>query len=104
MIVFSDYDEKMKIIKSKRESKDAKNIYFDHAMTPSTRKLLMTAKRRVKEIGAKSAFLSRGRVFVAHDETSKIRINTFDDIKALKSASDKPTPMTIDQQVNLNVD
>lgn len=104
VVVFSDYDEKMKIIKSKRDLNDPGTIFFDHSMTPSTRKLLMTAKRRVKEIGARSAFLSRGRVFVAPNETSKIRINTFDDIKALKAvkpATESPIAMTVDQQSNL---
>lgn len=101
VVVFSDYDEKMKIIKLKRESNDPRKIYFDHSMTPSNRKLLMAAKRRVKEIGAKSAFLSRGRVFVAPDEANKIRINTFADIKALKPMVEPSTAMTIDQQVDL---
>lgn len=94
VVIFTSYDEKMKIMKLKREVKVHRNIFFDHSMTPATRKIFVSAKQRAKTIGAKSTFLGHGRVFIYFDENKKIKVNSVDDVAAIQQLTTiASTPM-----------
>ncbi|CRK98448.1 CLUMA_CG011805, isoform A [Clunio marinus] len=60
--IFKSFEDKLAVMKKKRESKTKSNIYFDHSMTVETRKLFMTAKRTSKDIGGK-IFMISGKIF-----------------------------------------
>lgn len=72
------------VMKKKREANDTRQIYFDHQLTPYTRAQFMEARKTAKIIGAKSAFVGNGQIFIAKDDTTKLKISTFEDCLKLK--------------------
>lgn len=63
---------------------ETRQIYFDHQLTPLTRALLMEAKKTAKAIGAKSAYIRSGRVVIAKDDTTNIKVDTYEDLVKLQ--------------------
>lgn len=67
VVIFDSIEEKVKVMKQRKNTKDG--IFFDHAMTRSTRELLMYARRAAKDTpGLKAAILKRGEVFIISDD------------------------------------
>lgn len=83
VVIFSSLEQKIDVMKRKREIKTNAGIYFDHSMTPHTRNLFMSARKFAKEKGLKSAFLSRGKVFISLDDNNKFKINSLEDLKKI---------------------
>lgn len=86
VVIFKNIDTKMNVMKKKKDSKTANTvIYFDHCLTAYTRALFMQARKSMKEIGGKTAFVSNGRVFIVLNDTEKPkRINSFEEIENIK--------------------
>lgn len=88
-VVFSTLDDKISVMKKKREYKGGSSIYFNHAMTPATRKLLNAARQKAKDLGT-SAFLRSGKVFIAGADSKLHRIlNESDLAKFVSHAADQ---------------
>lgn len=84
IVVFSSVEQKVVVMQKKREATETRQIYFDHQLTPLTRALLMEAKKTAKAIGAKSAYIRSGRVVIAKDDTTKVKVDTFEDLVKLQ--------------------
>lgn len=87
VVVFTSVEHKLNVMKSKRAVKENRNIFFDHSMTAATRELFFKARFAAKDSRAKSAFLSNGRVFIAVDDNTKVRINSTADLDQFKPAA-----------------
>lgn len=90
VVEFTSVEHKIDIMKKKRAAKETKNIFFDHAMTPATRVLFVQAKKKAKEIKARFAFISHGKVFISIDINKKVQINSADDLKSISAPSATP--------------
>jgi hypothetical protein len=80
VVVFRSAFKKSEVMKKKRESKDARKIYFDHRMTPAVSKLFHQARHYAKENGGK-AFLYGSSVYYEKEPNKKVKITKVDDLK-----------------------
>jgi len=90
-VIFSTYDAKAKAMKSKRESKDVRKIFFDHHMVPAMRDLLKKARATAKARGAKTAALMSGRVFVIFHDGTRMKINDPNDLNRIPENTNMAT-------------
>lgn len=84
VVTFTSTELKYNVMKKKRECKETRNIFFDHSMTAATRELFFLSRKAVKESNAKTAFVSNGKVYIAADDNSKIRIQSAADLDRFK--------------------
>ena len=79
--VFPNYEEKLKVMKMKRESIKEGTIYFNHALTQTNRKLYVQAKKLCQNSNF-YAFISNGRIYIKKEgESQGLKIGSAEDIK-----------------------
>lgn len=76
--IFASAERKSEIMRSKLANKTPTTIYFGHTMTPATRIIFRRAKIMAKHVGAKTVYVSSGKVVVAFDGGRKIWISSAD--------------------------
>lgn len=77
--IFESAEEKVAVLKRKREWQGKTDIFFNHSMTPATRQLLGASKKKAKDFGS-YAFLRRGKVFIKGGNNEMLRISKFSDL------------------------
>ena len=83
--VFSSVSVKGRVMKTKRQAKDNRKIFFDNRLTARKRMLFGMARKAVKDNRAKSAFNVSGKIFIEKHDGNKIRDQ--DDFSSLPMAS-----------------
>lgn len=83
VVNFVSVEVKAEVMKKKRAATVNNNIFFDHVMTPATRKLFVEAKKKAKGINARFAFISQGKVFISMDTNKKVKIDTIEDLDSI---------------------
>ena len=78
VVVLKSPTIKATVMKAKRESKDARKIYFDHRMTLAIKDLFMKTHHAAKEKSGRALLLG-GRVFLGRGQNQKTRIISADD-------------------------
>lgn len=93
VVVFKDLDSKQEVIKKKKETaknEESNSIYFNDRLTSVTRALYQKARRIVKDIGAKYATVSHGKVTIVMNDGSRKKIRWFDDLAQLSDPQKNP--------------
>jgi hypothetical protein len=83
VVILSTIEAKIFIMKKKRESQDPRKIFFGHRLTPLNRAIFTKSRQAAKQIGG-SAFIHRGRIFVARGE-EKRRICSMNEADTISS-------------------
>lgn len=93
VVVFSNYDEKMNVMRSKRENdpKSLDKIYFNHTLTQHNRNLLNAAKNVTRDIAA-TTYFADGHIFMKKENEPKgLCIKSMEDIEKFKRLINKAT-------------
>lgn len=84
-IIFHSAQAKADVMRQKRERGANTGIFFDHAMTPPTRKLLFRARHVAKStVGLKYAILKANKVYIVKDDDTLITIGNDTDIDVVE--------------------
>lgn len=78
--IFISAERKSEIMRIKLANKKPTTIYFGHTMTPATRTIFRRAKIMAKAVGAKTVYVSGGKVVVAFEGGRKIWVSSEADI------------------------
>ena len=84
MVHFKEFESKLRIMRTKRNIKDNRNIYFNAAMTSTHKYLMMSARRIVKNVGLK-VFFKSSKVNVEKADKQLISIECDNDLLNLET-------------------
>lgn len=84
VVVFKSFTDKIEAIIAKRQSTVSEPIFFDHAMTPTTRFLFLQARRIAKDARVKGPIISAGRILITLRDGTRRKISQQADIDALR--------------------
>lgn len=84
IVQFKFFSDKLEVLGLKFKSPRNDEIYFDHALTPTTRYLFAQAKKIAREAKIRGPRIISGKIFVTIDDGRRIKISNQNDIDMLR--------------------
>lgn len=107
VITFANYDEKLHVMKLKRQNEKEKpvKIFFSHVLTQQNRSLFMRARQVAKSLNIKQVYVAYGRIYMKNDEDRRgSLIKSHEDIDVIENSKRLPLhnqpPVPLSQQNN----
>ncbi|KAL7019966.1 hypothetical protein ACKWTF_011324 [Chironomus riparius] len=84
LVHFKEFEDKLRILRAKRNINDGRNIYFNATLTPTNKYFMMSARKLTKAVGLK-VFFKSGKVNVEKADKGIITIASESDLNNLES-------------------